>query len=119
MVDSGAFTDWSKGRSSAVSNVVQSYKAFLDLAGDLFDEVFLINLDVITNLGDTDDVKAIKIKEADENFAILKTAFPNNRVLPVFHQGEDHLCLDEVVAMADGYICLSPNNDESEKAREK
>ena len=50
MLDSGAFTDWGKGRSSAVSNVVQSYQAFLDLAGDLFDEVFLINLDVITVL---------------------------------------------------------------------
>ena len=54
---------------------MQSYQAFLDLAGDLFDEVFLINLDVITNVKDADDVKAMKIKESDENFAILKSAF--------------------------------------------
>lgn len=118
MLDSGAFTDWNKGRSSAVSDVVRSYQDFLDHAGDLFDEVFLINLDAIPDVDASDDVKAAKIKESDENFAVLKAAFPNNRVLPVFHQGEAISRLDEVVAMADEYVCLSPNNKEPEKARE-
>lgn len=119
MLDSGAFTDWGKGRTSSVSDVVQSYRDFLDLSGDLFDEVFLINLDVITEVDDAEDVKAAKIKESDDNFATLKSAFPNNRVLPVFHQGESLSRLGEVVAMADGYICLSPNNNEPEKTREE
>jgi hypothetical protein len=59
MLDSGAFTDWNKGRSSEVSDVVRSYRDFLDHAGDLFDEVFLINLDVIPEVDDADDVKAV------------------------------------------------------------
>jgi hypothetical protein len=118
MLDSGAFTDWNKGHASAVSDVVRSYRGFLDHAGDLFDEVFLINLDVIPEVDDPDDVKAAKIRASDENFAILKAAFPNNRVLPVFHQGEALSRLTEVVVMADEYVCLSPNNKEPEKARE-
>jgi len=122
MLDSGAFTDWGKGRSSAVSDVVRSYQDFFNLAADLFDEVFLINLDAIPGAKGRDptpDQLKRAVEVSDENFEILKAAFPNNYVLPVFHQGEHHARLDEVVAMADGYICLSPNNDEPQKAREE
>ena len=79
--------------------------------------MFLINLDAIPDVDASEDVKTTKIKESDENFAILKAAFPDNCVLPVFHQGESYPRPNEVVAMGDGYICISPNNKEPQKTR--
>lgn len=120
MLDSGAFTDWGKGRSSDVEDVIRAYHDFLDRAHNLFDEIYLINLDVIPGekgRSATEAETITAIKKSDANFAKLKSEFAMP-VLPVFHQDEALGRLNEVADMADGYICLSPNNDYAQKVRE-
>lgn len=116
MLDSGAFTDWGKGKSSKIDDVIRSYHDFIERAGDLFDEIWMINLDVITDDGMDEGEKLEAINSSDKNFEKLKAEF-GTWILPVFHQGEDSVRLSEVIDMADGYICLSPNNDLPEKKR--
>ncbi|PSL19819.1 hypothetical protein [Shimia abyssi] len=120
MLDTGAFTDWGKGQRSDVDTVIRSYTDFLERAAGLFDEIYLINLDEIPGEQGrraTEAETAEAIKQSDENFAKLKSEF-DVTVLPVFHQDESITRLNEVVDMADGYICLSPNNDFAQKVRE-
>lgn len=57
------------------------------------------------------------MKQLDANFAHLKSEF-DIPVLLVFHQDESIARLNEVVDMAKGYICLSPNNDYAQNERE-
>ena len=119
MLDSGAFTAWNKGHVIALDEVKAAYSSFLSKAGDLFDEVWLINLDRIPGskgMAATDDEKALAIEESDRNFAALKAEF-GDRVLPVFHQGEEKARLLEVIDQAAGYLCLSPMNDLPERER--
>ena len=50
MLDSGAFSAWNKGRPHGIDRVRASYADFLNTAAQLgvgFDEVWLVNLDVI------------------------------------------------------------------------
>lgn len=120
MLDSGAFTDWGKGRRSDVDKVIRSYADFLERSVDLFDEIYLINLDVIPGekgrrASEAETIEAVK--QSDANFAKLKSEF-DVPILPVFHQDESLTRLNEVVDMADGFICLSPNNDYAQNVRE-
>lgn len=125
ILDSGAFTDWGKGYRSNVDDVIKRYREFLDLAGDLFQEIYLINLDVIpgkkAKRGEeqpdpTEEELSEAMAVSDTNFPRLKAEF-DEPVLPVFHQGESAARFSEVLDMADGYICLSPNNKKPEKER--
>lgn len=120
MLDSGAFTDWGKGRRSDVDTVIRSYAGVLERTPDLFDEIYLINLDVIPGEKGrraTEAETKEALKQSDANFAKLKSEFDVS-VLPVFHQDESITRLNEVVDMAGGYICLSPNNDYGQNVRE-
>lgn len=47
MLDSGAFSAWNAGKTVSLDDVKRAYAAFLNKAEELFDEVWLINLDVI------------------------------------------------------------------------
>lgn len=122
MLDSGAFTGWNKGESTSVDDVKRKYQAFLDRAGDLFEEIWAINLDVIPGERGRDPT-ADELKQAvevsDVNFEILVREF-GNIILPVFHQGEELARLDECAAQVDGksnFICVSPRNDLPEGKR--
>ncbi len=120
MLDSGAFTDWQKGRRSDVETVIRSYANFLERSANLFDEIYLINRDVIPGEKGkvaTEDETIEAIGQSDANFAKLTSEF-DVPILPVFHQDETFARLNEVVAMADGYICLSPKNDYAQSKRE-
>lgn len=127
MLDSGAFTDWRGGQRSDVETVIRSYADFLDRSAGLFDEIYLINLDVIPGAPAKEGEKqkepsdaeiAEAIAQSDINFAKLKAEF-DVPVLPVFHQRESWDRLREVVEMGEGYICLSPDNGLPEKQREE
>lgn len=119
MLDSGAFSAWNKGHEATLDNVVTAYDEFLQIAGDLFTEIWMINLDKIPGsksgpeptLAELDDATRI----SDENLAVLQDKF-GDRILPVFHQGESRERLEVVKSQAH-YICISPRNDLPEHQR--
>jgi len=118
MLDSGAFTAWTKGEEVHLPHLVDVYAELVDIIGDL-NKVWFINLDKIPGKpGETatEEQLAEAIKISDENYAVLNEKFPN-RVLPVFHQNEDEARLKEVCDMSGGYVCISPRNDLGETYR--
>ncbi|MDP2579983.1 hypothetical protein Q8W37_08575 [Shimia thalassica] len=120
MLDSGAFTDWGKGQRSDVDTVIRSYAGLIDRAAALFGEIYLINLDVIPGEQGrraTEVETTEAMKQSDANFAHLKSE-SDIPILLVFHQNESITRLNEVVDMAKGYICPSPNNDYAQNERE-
>lgn len=122
LLDSGAFTAWNKGEKTTVDDVKRKYSRFMEAAGDMFDEIWMINLDVIPGERGRDPTLAEldeAVRVSDINFEILVKEF-GNRILPVFHQGESADRLGECVAQVDGksnYICVSPRNDLPEGKR--
>lgn len=124
MLDSGAFTAWNKGEETTVDDVKRKYSKFIELAGDMFDEIWGINLDVIPGekgRDPTSDELKRAVEVSDINFEILVKEF-GDIILPVYHQGESIARLRECVEQVDGnsnYICISPRNDLAEGYRVK
>ena len=122
MLDSGAFTAWNKGEETTVDDVKRKYSMFIEMAGDMFEEIVGINLDVIPGeKGRDPTVDELKraVEVSDINFEILVKEF-GDVILPVYHQGESISRLGECVAQVDGksnYICISPRNDLAEPQR--
>lgn len=118
MLDSGAFTAWNKGDETRIEEVVAAYSDFMQAAGDMFDEVWMINLDKIPGRKGVEPSPE-ELDEAlvvsDRNLEVLQRTF-GDRILPVFHQGEPPSRL-EVVKAQSRYICVSPRNDLSENVR--
>ena len=124
LLDSGAFTAWNKGEVTTVDDVKRKYSKFIELAGDAFDEIWGVNLDVIPGekgRDPTEDELKRAVEVSDINFEILVKEF-GDIILPVYHQGESVERLAENVAQVDGksnYICVSPRNDLAEGLRVK
>lgn len=116
MLDSGAFTAWNTDVTVPLDQVRKQYARFLELGDGLFDDIWLINLDVITDEKMTAQKREAATKCSDQNYRVLRSEF-GNRVLPVFHQGEGEARLKEVIEQADNYLCVSPNNNLPEKRR--
>jgi hypothetical protein len=119
MLDSGAFTAWNAKKVVSLEEVKQAYAAFLNKAEKLFDEVWLINLDVIpgeVGRSASAEEKRAAAAESDGNLEALRKEF-GECILPVFHQDEDKGRLLQVVEQATGYLCLSPRNDLQETKR--
>jgi hypothetical protein len=120
LLDSGAFTAWNKGHKTSVDEVIYAYDHFITATDGMFEEVWGINLDVIPgSVGVDPTPQQIEeaVAESDINFKILTDRF-GDRILPVFHQGEDMERLDVVASQAK-YICVSPRNDLAETHRVK
>jgi len=120
MLDSGAFTAWNAGGEVTVDEVFDSYSRFEEKCGDLFDEIWMVNLDKIPGKrGEDPTVQEINdaLRISDINYKKLVDRF-GERILPVYHQGEDTGRLLELASMAK-YICVSPRNDMPELKRAK
>lgn len=118
MLDSGAFTAWTKGEEVKIEELKRSYGMLLDKYGGNGQQFWLINLDKIPGApGRTAEPEEIDeaIKISDENYHKLVDEF-GDIVLPVFHQGEPESRLKEVAEMG-GYINISPRNDVGERVR--
>lgn len=118
MLDSGAFTAWNAGGEVTVDEVFDSYSRFEEKCGDLFDEIWMVNLDKIPGkrgVDPTPDEINDALRISDENYKKLVDKF-GDRILPVYHQGED---VDRCLELADvaKYICISPRNDLPEGER--
>lgn len=122
LLDSGAFTAWNKGEVTTVDDVKRKYEKFITAAGDMFEEIWGVNLDVIPGekgRDPTPDELARAVEVSDVNFEILVKEF-GDVILPVYHQGESVDRLAECVSQVDGksnYICISPRNDLAETHR--
>ena len=118
MLDSGAFTAWSKGKRVDIKELIATYGEVMGLVDQSKVKVYLINLDVIpgrAGVTATTDEVLEAIRQSDENFKQLTHVF-GDCVVPVYHQNETESRLHEVAAMAD-YICASPRNDLPEWTR--
>lgn len=115
MLDSGAFPAWTRGMTVTLDDVKRGYERFLREADGQF-EIWLINLDEITDQDDGPQAVLRKIAVSDANLKALRQEF-GDIVLPVFHQGEGDSRFLEVIDQAQGYLCLSPNNKLRERER--
>lgn len=118
MLDSGAFTAWSKGDKVELQSLIRDYSYFIDKYEHKMKAIWLINLDKIPGspgrtATQTELQEAVYI--SDNNFKELVKLF-GERVLPVFHQNESEQRLNEIIDMAP-YVCVSPRNDLPEKSR--
>ncbi|WP_205388909.1 hypothetical protein [Sulfitobacter sp. JL08] len=119
MLDSGAYTAWNAGKTATLEQITKVYAEFIENAVGLFDEIWLVNLDVIPGKpkrAATEDECKRAAEESDENLAVLKSEF-GECVLPVFHQGDGKQRLLDVIDQGNGYICFSPTNGIAEKER--
>lgn len=130
MLDSGAFSVWKSGGKITVDQVISAYAAFLDEAGDLFQRVWLVNLDEIPGKPKQPVEDRATLRRAaeieDANLIVLrdKLARFEPHILPVIHQSRheafDRERLKEVLEQAahsDHFLCVSPDNSRPEKER--
>lgn len=127
MLDSGAFTVWKSGGRVTRDEVIRAYSEFIEEAGDLFGQVWLVNLDEIPGKPGkaADDPKELRraADAEDRNLIELQRLF-GSRLLPVIHQSDndrfDRDRLKEVLQQAmecGSFLCVSPDNSRSEKQR--
>lgn len=117
ILDSGAFTAWSKGKAVLLRNLISFYSKVLDKYGHLVDFHF-ISLDVIPgskNVTPTVVQLDEAVAQSIDNYFEMKEKF-GDRILPVFHQGE-HPRFLEMYKGCTNYICISPRNDLQELER--
>lgn len=118
MLDSGAFTAWSKGEQVHIVSLIKIYRKFIRQYEKNTSAIWLINLDRIPGAKGREPTQQElrdAVVESDHNFDLLTREF-GARVLPVFHQGETGTRLNEVAGQSD-YICISPRNDLPERLR--
>lgn len=118
LVDSGAFTAWTKGLEVNRDQLAKAFATVIERYDHLFEELHLINLDRIPGRYGTTATReeiADAMKESMVNYLWLCERFPG-RVLPVFHQDEPEEYLKELEELTD-YVCLSPRNDVPERLR--
>jgi hypothetical protein len=118
MLDSGAFTAWSRGDVVSLDHVMRCYDRAMETMTRSDVKVWLINLDVIPGRRGVDPTPAeiaAATRQSDINFEILHKRY-GDIVLPVFHQGEPESRLREVLQQT-RYIGVSPRNDLPEHLR--
>lgn len=117
MLDSGAFTAFTKGHKVKLEDLIAVYDDTLRKLNKKL-QVWMINLDVIPGVVTRNPTQK-EIDEAvatsDANYKILRKRY-GDRILPVYHQTEGLARLKEVAAMSD-YICLSFKQSFAEEDR--
>ena len=115
MIDSGAFTAWSKGKKIDIDE----YIAFINKYKDIIDPDQVVNLDVIK--GGRDNSGQNEFNDACEqgfkNYYYIKekTGFDP---IHVFHQGDNFVWLERMIDECK-YIGVSPNKDASQASINK
>lgn len=116
ILDSGAFSMWSKGKEVNI----EAYASFCTQFRDLLPkniQLSIVNLDVLPgtwgHVPSKEDI-AISAEKGWQNMLYLESL--GLKVIHVFHQHEDFTILDKLKAHSD-YIGISPANDVSMKEK--
>ncbi len=112
ILDSGAFSAWTKKKPVDIDEYAKFCLEHLD------DVEYIVNLDVIPGEPGAiseDQLSAKQINKAAENGwdnyqKLMGLGIPRDKLIPVFHQGEDFTWL-QVMRHASNYVGLSPAND--------
>jgi hypothetical protein len=114
-VDSGAFTDWCKGKELGHDAYIDGHNAYIAYAKDLLsravypDRVVFASRDVIPgSLGGSEPDEAEFRRAATRGWQnYLKEKSAGLKTIPTFHQGDPWELLDMMIADTD-YIGISP-----------
>lgn len=102
MLDSGAFTAYTKGHKVSLDDLIRTYDDVLRRLNPKL-QVWLINLDVIPGevgrVATPDEFKSA-MAQSDANYAVLKKRY-GSRVIPVYHRTEGESQLLHVASMND------------------
>lgn len=113
IIDSGAFSVWNKGGSIDIQDYISYCKENFDWCD------YFVNLDVIPGKpfqkNKTSDIKEAA-KAGWKNYRIMSDSLPKEKIIHVFHQGEEFKWLEKMVDKIP-YIGLSPANDKNTKQR--
>lgn len=109
IIDSGAFSVWTKGTTIDLGEYIAYCEKFPDVT-------YYVNLDVIPGrFGDkaslTKDAVEESCKQGWKNWKQMIQSLPFDKVIPVFHQGDPIKWLDKYLAAGVKYIGISPAND--------
>lgn len=126
MVDSGAFSAWSKGKVIDLEEYVAYAHEAIRQGESQNKNVYIVNLDVIPgkpgssaglNKNRKNENKELVEKAAKQGYRnLVKMLKKGIKPIHVFHQGEDWYWLNKMVERTD-YIGISPANDLSVKDR--
>lgn len=117
IVDSGAFTAWSKGESIDLQAYGEFCLELLEKVKNKIRHVYIINLDVIPGemgKNPTADQMNASVEKGFENLEKLESM--GLKPIHIFHQFEDFKWLD-LLAKKQSYIGISPSNACSVKER--
>lgn len=110
MLDSGAFSAWN---SKAPVNINEYIKFCHSPVGEEFE--YIVNLDVIPgtpNVRNTIQDVRLAARQGWANYQkLLKSGISKDRLIHIFHMGEDFIWLKRLVDSGAPYIGLSPAND--------
>lgn len=115
LIDSGAFTLWTKGRQVDLDEYIEYVKK--EVSKLKFNKVDIINLDVIPGkFGKKPEKEEIEhsAEQGMKNYLYMKSK--GVKTIHTFHQHEDFKWLERVMKTSD-YIGISPANDVSLKSR--
>lgn len=104
MLDSGAYTAWSKGKEVDLSAYIQFCHEHPNVS-------YYVNLDVIPgSKGRTPTHSEIDAacKRGWQNYKVMAKELPPNKILPVFHRNESQKWLDKYLNAGVTYIGISP-----------
>lgn len=116
LVDSGAFTTWTKGKQIDIDEYIEYIKGEV-LPLRKYHEVNIINLDVIPGRfgkKPTQEERELSAKEGLQNYMYMKSK--GIETVHTFHMYEKKEVLDEIKKHCK-YIGISPANDASLKKR--
>lgn len=117
MLDSGAFSVWNRGESIDLD-------AYIEFCKQNPTCPLYVNLDVIP--GKPNDVKSLTLGSIEDackrgwaNYLRMIEVLPQDKVIPVFHQGDNIRWLLKYIDIGAPYIGVSPANDRTtdQKAR--
>jgi len=111
ILDSGAFSAWTKKTEIDLDEYIHFYKRhkrYID---------YIVNLDVIPGEWGRTPTKAEAEKACDKGFEnydyMLSKNIPHEKLIHVFHMGDDYSYLERMFAECTDYIGISPANDKT------